>query len=471
MRKIFLAFSSIFVMSYIGLELYEIEKNKTRVEKINIKVEEENIPILMQKSDEYIMIKRDDKFGYVDKNGKIVINPVWDNISIFDNYGYARTIKNKKMGLIDKSGNSKLPNIYDDILTKGKNEFIVTENGKKNILKNKKKILKEGHDELEAITDHFYIIGNKNQKNEIKLGLIYIGESNNTKNIYEEKYDNVIKIAEKTLLCKIGSEIKIMILDDTEKNFKVNEIDIVNKYDKLNYIDSNLMIVEKDKKVGVIDYKETEIVSFGKYDKINDFLNRHSVIKLGNKYGLINTEGKEIISPKYEYLKISNNDNKLIFKKNGRYGIIDFNEKIIVEPIYKELTDYYGNRVMYTSNDKVGIIDEKGKLIEEVLIVSEIRDNVVIGGNDEGFTVINADKKKIIKVMWSDVTFWGSKYIKMKEKGTVKIIDYEGRKLFLGREQDITGEYYDQLNLGNELYLFDDNTLERRRIKNEKNIN
>lgn len=471
MRKVFFIFSLVFLINYIGFELYEIEKNKIRVKKINIKVEEKNRPILMQKSDEYIMIKKDDKFGYVDKNGKIVIDPVWDNISIFDNYGYARTIKNKKMGLIDKSGNSKLTNIYDDILTIGKNKFIVTENGKKNIIKDKKKILKREYERLEPVTDKFYIVGNKNQRNEIKLGLIYSDENDNIKKVFKEEYDNIIKIIDNFFLCKIDSKIKIMILDDTKEKIKINEIDIKNKYNKLNYIDSDLMIVEKNKRIGVIDYKETEIVPFGKYDKINDFFNGHSVIKLGDKYGLINIEGKEIISPKYEYLKISSNDKKLLFKKNEKYGVIDFNEKIIVEPIYRELTDYYGNRAMYISNDKVGIIDEKGKLIEEFLIVSEIKDDVVIGGDDEGFTAINADKKKIIKVMWSDVTFWGSKYIKMREKGTVKIIDYEGRKLFLGREQDITGEYYDQLNLGNEVYLFDNNALERRRIKNEKNIN
>lgn len=452
-RNIFLIFSLIFLIGYLIFEFRELKERETRLKKLEITIEERDKPLLKQKSAEYIMIATKGKFGYIDEKGKIVIEPIWDNISNFDKYGYARTIKNNKMGVIKKSGESVLENIYDNISILSADEFIVTNNSKKNLIKNGKKVFEEDCERLDYISDQLYILGKEKYK-DIVCELIHIDKDNNVK-ILSEEYKNIIKIANNTFICQLNSVSKIVVVDN-ENNLEVKGIDIQNRYNKIVYIDSDIIIIKKREAVGIVDYDGLEIVPFKKYKKIENFYNGYSVVQtFDDKYGLINRKGEEIISPKYEYLKSSNKDNRLIFEKNGRYGFMDFNENIVIEPLYKEITDFYGNIAMYTAKDKVGLINENGKLIEEFLIVSEIKDNMIIAGNEDGFIVMNSENKKIVKIPWSDAMFWGSRYIKLKEKGTVKIIDYNGNCLFLGRGKDIAGEYYNQINIGNEIYLFD----------------
>jgi len=54
------------------------------------------------------------KWGFVDKNDHVVINPNYDNASLFFG-GAAIVSRNKKFGVIDKTGNSILPLRYDSV--------------------------------------------------------------------------------------------------------------------------------------------------------------------------------------------------------------------------------------------------------------------------------------------------------------------------------------------------------------------
>ncbi len=59
------------------------------------------------------IIKCDDKFGYVDKQGKVIVNPKYDNAYGF-RQGLAAVKKDGKWGYIDKSGEVVVPFRYDE---------------------------------------------------------------------------------------------------------------------------------------------------------------------------------------------------------------------------------------------------------------------------------------------------------------------------------------------------------------------
>lgn len=52
------------------------------------------------------------KYGFIDKTGKTIISPQYDEVSDF-RYGYCEVIKNGKWGIIDKQGKIVVPIIYD----------------------------------------------------------------------------------------------------------------------------------------------------------------------------------------------------------------------------------------------------------------------------------------------------------------------------------------------------------------------
>lgn len=96
-----------------------------------------------------LRIRKNNKIGYADMDGKIVIQPIYDFALPFKNgsaavviggrnvqSGEYQKIEGGKWGLINKKGEYILEPIYDRIVkTQKPNEFEVIENGEKKIMK------------------------------------------------------------------------------------------------------------------------------------------------------------------------------------------------------------------------------------------------------------------------------------------------------------------------------------------------
>jgi hypothetical protein len=74
-------------------------------------------------SEDLAAVKKNDKWGFIDKTGKVVIDLIYDYE--YDMYtaehqypfkdGRAKVYKNGKYGMIDKNGIEVIPTIYDNI--------------------------------------------------------------------------------------------------------------------------------------------------------------------------------------------------------------------------------------------------------------------------------------------------------------------------------------------------------------------
>lgn len=64
-------------------------------------------------SNTLFLSKKDGKYGYVDKDGNVVVDYIYEDATEQNNYGYAAVKKDGKWGAIDKMGNQVAENIYD----------------------------------------------------------------------------------------------------------------------------------------------------------------------------------------------------------------------------------------------------------------------------------------------------------------------------------------------------------------------
>ena len=62
--------------------------------------------------------KKDDKYGFVDKNGNVVVDYIYDDATKQNEYGYCGIKKDGKWGAIDNKGNVVIEPTYnlDDYL-------------------------------------------------------------------------------------------------------------------------------------------------------------------------------------------------------------------------------------------------------------------------------------------------------------------------------------------------------------------
>ena len=65
------------------------------------------------KQNELISFKEKDKWGFKDKNGNIVVKPIYQMVTEFNKYGFAGIKTNEKWGVIDKNGNIIKEPVYE----------------------------------------------------------------------------------------------------------------------------------------------------------------------------------------------------------------------------------------------------------------------------------------------------------------------------------------------------------------------
>lgn len=196
----------------------------------------------------YAEIKKDGKYGFIDKKGKIVIEPRFDRVwRGFNKEGFAIVRQDNKDGVINKNGDFLIKPIFLAI-----NEF------------------SEG------------VMSVKNQDG--KYGFIDI----NGNIIIDFKLDNAGKFSEGLSSFKGGGK----------KGFinKSGEVVIKPKYSYvLDFHNGLAAFLSKDiNKMGYINQSD-EIVIESKYDELNDFNEGIAVFGNDDLYGYIDIYGNEIV--------------------------------------------------------------------------------------------------------------------------------------------------------------------------------
>lgn len=78
----------------------------------NFKFEEKNVTELLN-TNTIFLSKKDGKYGYVDKDGKVIVDYIYEDAKEQNSYGYAAVKKDGKWGAIDKNGSEVSECKYD----------------------------------------------------------------------------------------------------------------------------------------------------------------------------------------------------------------------------------------------------------------------------------------------------------------------------------------------------------------------
>lgn len=167
---------------YDGGFLYKEEKDFIQLKKedswylLNLKTSKsKKIPFedIGEYKDGLMVVKKEEKFGYIDKEGKIKI-PLNYTIAEDFNNGLAIVSSDKGFGVINKKGKRIIPLLYDEILIK--DSYIYIKKDRKYGLYSKKgeEILPIIYDKLGTVNEDFIFFKNRNEAGLIKLN----GENN-----------------------------------------------------------------------------------------------------------------------------------------------------------------------------------------------------------------------------------------------------------------------------------------------------
>lgn len=274
----------------------------------------------------FARIKVGEKWGVINRSFKVLLEPIYDDITGFNTEGYARVIKDKKLGVINKDWKIVLPIAYDnigDILPYGMTRL--TQNGKLGLAdKAWNVVLPVMYKDVKMTDDNGFV-----QINNDIIGL------DNAIGLFDVKTHKVLEPKYKT----IGSFDKngYALVQSIDSRFNLLNKSLV---EGLKESFSGIVLLEEDNTyrvakgiyVGVYSNALVELVKADRYMKIFSFeKDNKAVVESGlGRRGLINRQWKEVLEPKY--FSVNAPDMKM-------NRVLDNRDKASDSPLYNFYTD------------------------------------------------------------------------------------------------------------------------------------
>lgn len=450
-----------------------VGKNK----KYALKLEE-----IKEEDVQYYVLQKDNKFGVIDKNGTVVIEPQYDNVKIpnpiMDVFICSVDIDNDIWKAVDKNNMQKWTNYsnVDCISLRAITSLVPYE---KDVLKyksgnlygimdyNGNKITDAIYEDISSVD---YKEGYLKVEKEGSYGVINVRGIQ----ILKEEYDDILfdgYYDEKTKYMDAGFIMRVKTDDGYRYGYattkgkivlepiynEVNRLTEIEDHNNLYFITSvngKYGFVKNSKTVLENDYREI------RYDKTNNIL----IIQKDQSYGVYDILGKNIIPIDYdsilvggEYINAFKGEDTIIFNKNGQtvntensskervsnnysiiidkddnYNIVDNSDKKILNDNYTYLEYFKDDLFIATMGTKTGVIRANGQIavpieystIQKVdnancLQATIIDNNVTALINSEGKLVQGLEKSTLIKE---------ENYLKILSDNDVKYYTLDGNE-------------------------------------------
>lgn len=273
---------------------------------------------------DYRPVNYNDKFGYINLNGKLVIDYQFIKAKDFTD-GVAVVGNGEKWAIINTSGKI-ISDWYDEISEFRGDVAIVKEYGKYAFLSKTGEIISDGYTAVELYYDSLYLV-----RDEEEFGFV-----NGTGNLVTQWYDEVYGFKDE--YCKVRK-------GDKYANLNSLGAMIMGWYEDIGEFKEGYVKVYKDKKYSVINHRGIHISEW--YPYIDDFSEGFAVVQSGKYYGYMNKNGEIIVDFQFDKAEPFNQGIAHI-EKDSLVAIIDKNGDFV--------TEWHRKMKYYSKNPPKGLV-------------------------------------------------------------------------------------------------------------------
>lgn len=478
MKKKAIVVLSIIILIIGIISIIKYNKNKSKFNYTIEQISEVNYFLLMQNN----------KYGVINKNGDIVVDPIYDvveipnaskpvfickgnydqnsgeyNIQVFNdkkepilyqyytveaiklnnvesNGNYEKSVlkykSGNKYGLIDFSGNKITDAIYDSIEGFNYREgiLLVKKSDKYGIINIKgASIIKPKYDEI--LCDEYYttdskydksgyIVGTKTDKG-MRYGYI---DGIKRKQILKNEYNDIYRITDKI----DDNNIYLVAFKDGKAGVYQNKKKIINnEYEDILYDANNdLLTLQKTSKQGVSKFDGTTIIPI-EYDNIF-FAGEYINAQKGDKIDIYNFDGTKENSEYISRKSVADKKYEIVSTSDDKYKIINNENNKVIDDNYQYVQYLFKNYFSVTKDNKYGIIDSDGNTILDFKynIVQLLENSNVIQIIDDksNIELLDENLKSIIKIKDANIYTYDN-YFKVYSDDNVQYFDKSGKKL------------------------------------------
>lgn len=302
-----------------------------------------------------------DKWGFIDKIGKIVIQPTYEAVQPFSE-GMAAVQLNGKWHFINRKGatviHSNSYEINPKITLKGyfsEGPVQIKKDGKYGFIDKNGTIVIQP---IYNLADDFSE-GLASVRVDGKWGFI---DKQGTMVIKPKFYSfGPPKFKEGLACVKMTSEEEDYGLIDTKGDWIIQPIlpSIVPVFS----IGEGLASVKVEDKWGFID-KQGNLIIKAQFDNVFGFENGLASVNIGGKWGFINKQGNFVIQPQFDYAR-NFSEGLARIQVNNKWGFIDMQGNIVIQPQFEGATMFMNGfaGILLEKEGKAGFIDKKGTIV------------------------------------------------------------------------------------------------------------
>lgn len=317
----------------------------------------------------------------------------------------------KTYGVIDKDGMIVIEAIYDYV-TIAKNHFIFKKNNFYGVL---------NFDGIEVVECKYDSIS------EINSGFLvqkdgFFGVLNNDGHlIIDILYNEITEV--------INDKSFIVSLDSKTGVIKRGEFIIQMDYELIKYRGKRVYSTWLNNKVGIIDF-DKKIKIEPNFDSITEFdKSGLSIASINRKQGFINNLGEWMIYPLFNSVEPFDSNNLSIVSSGHLYGLIDINGDWVVQPYFNSC-DSFKKQYLVKKDNKKHLIDKNGQIIKEVSRFDLIRDfdenGLVLFAENNLYGLINKSNKIIVEAKYQYLVFLFDKYYCFYENNKLGVLSNIG---------------------------------------------
>lgn len=293
-------------------------------------------------SKDYVTVFKDNKWGVIDSNAQMVIDPSYS-----------------EMIIIPDSKSDVFLCVYDVNYETG--EY------KTKALNSKNQEIFTDYDKVEAIQnyDENNNLWYENDVLKVKKANLYGIIDLTGKELTEIKYEEISAIPGIKSALQVKENGKIGVIDGEGKTILESQYTEVTNLGKDNK--SGFIVKSEDGKYGIVDYSNKIVLDI-KYDEIlKIFGNDMYVVKQSGNPILVKKDGTELLNKGYDIIHeiLKSEENGIIYIKNGKFGIMKTNGEVTIEPEYEYMKEAKSGIFIVSKDGKYGVIDlQKNTKIE-----------------------------------------------------------------------------------------------------------
>jgi hypothetical protein len=267
-----------------------------------------------------IPVSSGDKIEYIDREGKIQINPQFETASVYHNgLALVKTSgENSKYGYISEEGKFVISAKYlEATVFNDEIAWVVEKNGCPTAINTKGKVLfkAEFAEKARSFKNGFAPFQQIDTKGDLKWGFI----SKEGKVVINPQFENVGHF----------NNGKCPVQNNKGKWGFINEKGLINITYQFDY-------------AGSFDSKG------------------HAIVKLTNKFGVIDEDGKYLINPLFSMMKTDGDI--FLIEQDNKYGWCDEDGEILINPQFENAFPFSGSKLAAVeSASKWGYINKEGK--------------------------------------------------------------------------------------------------------------